>query len=485
MNTLDRYNNDGPIYQAVLGLMGRRGVSVDANRIAELANSFQASINTHEREVMAASGKMVNLNSTSDIRDLFYERRGGEWVDRMDGQAPIKMTDGGTTDKMPSVDESVLEHFERMGSPIAKNLLQYRFYTKLYGTYIKRLPEYMDGNSRVHPSLSQMARTGRLTCRDPNLQNQPARSDQGKLVRQLFRAGKWGDVPDYLCLDEVYGVPFVHNFRPDQPMRLIVADYDQVELKLTAHISRDPTMLDVILKGRDLHCVTAANNARIRGLPYTYDDFYRAKKAKDPTEEEKKLVSMRSAGKSVSFGIVYGIGPVGLGAQLDLPVVKKQMRNGRIIAECPDGQELIDNFFALYPGVRAAIEASKEFGREHGYVTTITGRRRRLPDLSSSTRFIAEKAGRQAFNTEVQGSAADVAQAVMIAIELDPELRALGVRQLLQVHDELIFEVPDIPEIVERAKARIKYRMENPFVQPLLVPLTTSGDDAYTWGDAK
>jgi DNA polymerase-1 len=263
-------------------------------------------------------------------------------------------------------------------------------------------------------------------------------------------------------------------------MTLIVADYDQLEVKGAAHVSQDPTLLQILREGKDVHSITSS---AVTGIPYA--DFIAAKKADNPTPQQEELIDIRSGNKSALFGIFYGIGATKLGMQLKKPIIPERMRNGRVRLTCPEAQKIIDGVFQVYPGLKEAIDQTHVDCAEKLYVQTVTGRYRRLPDILSDDRGISSQAERQAFNSRIQGSAADIAQAAMLRCERDEELRRLGARMLLQIHDELVFEVPDIPEYVEPAKKRIKYLMEHPFDEELSVPLTVSLHAAKTWGDAK
>ena len=188
--------------------------------------------------------------------------------------------------------------------------------------------------------------------------------------------------------------------------------------------------------------------------------------------------------KAVGFGLLYGIGAVKLGTQLGLPIQKKRSRRtGRSYEVCPEAESLINTYFNIYPEVRKFIEDTHYYCEEDLFVQTVRGRYRRLPDILSDERGLASQARRQSVNSIIQGSAADIAVQAMLNCEFSGELRELGVRMLLQIHDELVFEVPNIPEVVQRAKELVKELMENPI--PMAVPILISMDEAFSWGEAK
>lgn len=491
MNDYSRYLRDSVVYQEVLFNLARRGVSVDRNKITELEAMFVGRRDSVHRRIIGDAaailqdGKILNVNSSRQLTDLFYVHDGQQWVDRKYGEPCKRLTES----QMPKLDEETLSHWASRDVHIADDILEYRKYSKLYGTYVESMRDYLDAHDRVHAQLRQKARTGRLACTDPNLQNQPSRSDEGKLIREMFVAGRWGDCSEDICLECMRDIRCEVPMHPDDEMILVVVDYDQIEIKVAAHVSQDTVMLDAINRSnKDIHCLTAANIARLAGLPYTYDDFKAAKKAEGngtATPLQHELVLLRTRSKSTGFGILYGMGELGLGVQLKLPIVRQLDERGRMRDFCPEARALIDGYYDTYPDIRAAIQQAEEMCKRYGFVQTITGRKRRLPEINSSTFALARRASRQAFNTIIQGSAADIIQTVMIRIEQDPYIRKLGARQLLQVHDELMFEVPNKPDVVEAFMAHLRYIMENPFQQPLSVPLTVSMNKARSWAEAK
>ena len=212
-----------------------------------------------------------------------------------------------------------------------------------------RKPATTDKIGRIHTDLKIHGTvTGRLSSGNPNLQNIPSRGEWGTRLRELFVAGNYGDCGDHTVR------PLRHISLPDhayrQPMTLIVADYEQLEMRIMAHMSQDPTMIDTIREGKDLHSMTGA-----LAVGADYDEIVAAKKADNPTDDQKALIELRAGMKAVGFGLLYGIGAGKLGAQLGLPLYTKTMKNGRTYDSCPKAQELIETYFEIYPNVRRFI----------------------------------------------------------------------------------------------------------------------------------
>lgn len=476
--------------------MERRGFAIDVEATKPYAVEMQRVVDAEAREIVRETRDInFNPNSPPQLLDkLFtYDDEHG-WRDKF-GDPPKKWTSGGTSGtKAPSTDKSVLEDFAGKDLALARHILTHRQFRKLKADYMEGLPRWVDRNRRIHTVLkSTGAVTWRLSSADPNLQNIPAKDPYwGKRIRRIFVAGRWGDCSPELCLEHLRRVP-VPRLPADQKMRLIVADYKQLEICVMAHYCQDEGMVDSIWAKQDLHCKTVALASALgaAGLPkgITYEVAVAAKKAADVkghvlTKMEEFLIRMRGQLKSTIFGIIYGIGAVKLGMQLGLPIVKHRGRNGKVRDTCPEAQALIDSIlWEIYPGLGAFIEETHEQCRRDLVVYTVAGHPRRLPDIISNDRGRAAQAERQSVNVLPQGSGADIVNKAMLKCEGDEELRRLGARLLLQIHDELIFEVPDLPEYVEPAKARIKQLMENPY--PMRVPILVDLGDGDNWGDAK
>lgn len=469
--------------------MERRGFKIQVDECEHYAVEMQAEIDRIERDIVKETGDLdFNPDSHPQVRDhLFCRGKNGKWEDPW-GNPPKKMTSGGeSSTKLPSTSKEVLEEFAGKGHTLSRKILDRRRNSKLKSTYMEALPRWADRNERIHTNLkSTGAVTWRLSSSGPNLQNIPARDPVwGTRIRRLFIAGQWGDCDPSWCLPEVEHVS-VPDLPASQPMTLIVADYKQLEMRIMAHFSRDEGMIEAILKGRDMHCQTVSLASEIgaieRGI--TYDIAFAAKKAANPTADQLLLLGHRSNLKATGFGIIYGIGALKLGMQLGLAIVPRKARNGRVYDTCPEAQKLIDDYLTgIYPGVGEFIKFTHKQCYDDMVVYTIAGHPRRLPDIRSRDRGRAAQAQRQSVNSRVQGSAADITNKAMLLCEGDPVLRSLGVRLLLQIHDELVFEVPDDPKFIEPAKQRIKELMEDPY--DMLVPIEIDMDVAYAWGEAK
>lgn len=306
--------------------------------------------------------------------------------------------------------------------PLVRDILEYRELSKLKGTYLDALPRYISPvDGRIHSSLQQMVTaTGRLASQNPNLQNIPVRSDAGKLIRRAF-----------IARSEEYSI--------------LSADYSQVELRLMAALSADPAMIAAFTEGRDIHAETAA---RIYGV-----------------EREDVTPNMRRAAKTVNFGIIYGISAFGLSQRLD----------------CPRGEAaaLIESYFTQFPGVKSCMDSLIATAREKGYAETLCGRRRRLPDLGSSNFNLRAAAERNAINTPIQGSAADMIKIAMVRVH--NLLRGRKSRLIMQIHDELLFdlhrdELDLIPQIIATMQAALPL--------PHGVPLEVEANHAPNWLEA-
>lgn len=432
--------------------MEREGVLIDDSGLEEVRLEVQDRIDELQREMVKIAGGDINVNSTHQLRDYFYyyEQRVGQWFDIFDNDPKIWTPGGKNGRPLPSTNVKAIEYFSTKGEPLAKCLIEYRKLTKVVG-YLNGLPEYLDRNARIHPSYNITGTlTGRFSCKDPNLQNIPARGELGSKMRKLFVAPKG--------------------------KALIVADYEQLEMRIMAHMSQEPEMIEAINKGKDLHSMTAALAAG-----YDYDAIVKAKKADNPTKEQKGLLEIRSQMKAVGFGLLYGIGSGKLAGQLGLPVQERRASQGFTFETSKEAQQLIDTYFRIYPSVKEFIDDTKDFAKRSMYVQTLTGRYRRLSNVLSPERGLRALALRQSVNSIIQGTAADICNAGMINCFYDDRLNEMGVKLLLQIHDELVFECPT--EYVDEAMECILNCMEDPY--ELDVPLKCSIDAAKSWGDAK
>ena len=435
--------------------MERTGFKVDVDKCKDVEAEILRDIADIERSAAQAMGKIVNLNSSAQLKEYFYAYKNDKWSDIYGN--PVKFWSKGGTGgkKSPSTGIEALKYFAEKGEKVANLLLEHRKLKKIQ-EFVHNFPLDADSNGRIHSTLNIVgARTGRWSSRNPNMQNIPSKGELGSLVRSLFI--------------------------PEKGKTLIVADYGQLEMRIMAHFADETEMIKAISEGKDLHSMTAA----LAG-GYDYEAVVAAKKKKDKgaklTKEEKELCTVRRNMKAVGFGLNYGIGAVKLGRQLDLPIEETVVR-GRLREKCPEGQALINDYFGVYKNINRYIENVKEYANKHQYVQTISGRYRRLPEINSREFWIKAKAQRQAGNTVIQGSAVDIMNAAVLKIFNSKRLKKLGVTVLLQVHDELIFELPDDKETIAAAMEIIQDCMENAW--PLKVPLEAEPGVGPTWEDAK
>lgn len=403
--------------------MERRGFLIDVEYLEEFGQELKSKMDAIKAEITRLIGRVININSTPQLRDYFYRELGIQ---------PTRLTKTGE----PSVDVHALKKIAAAGNPVAARLLEYRALSKLYGTYVEGLSKRLRPTGRIHTEFRvEGTVTGRLSSANPNLQNIPARDPMGQKIREMFIA-------------------------PADSL-IICGDYSQVEMRLLAHFSGDPNMIRIIKEGWDIHCGTAS---LMYDIPY--EELYEAKKAEHPDERQKKLKKMRSDAKAIGFGLMYGMTAHRLSADLGISL--------------EEAQELIDRFFKPFPGVKKFINDTINRTYSDLQVETLLGRPRRLSTILAGGGQRG-KAERQAVNTVIQGSAADIISKAMIRIEADEELHRLGAKMLLQVHDELVFEVPW--RAAERAAERIKDLMEH--VVELKVPLEVDVDIGLSWAEAK
>lgn len=306
--------------------------------------------------------------------------------------------------------------------PIVKHILDYRELKKLISTYISALPTYINpADGKIHTTYNQtVTATGRLSSSNPNLQNLPIRSERGQLIRQAV-------IPDDGCV-------------------FLSADYSQIELRLMAHFSQDPHLLSAFRQGQDVHAATAA---KIFNVPI-----------------EQVTPQQRRRAKTANFGIIYGISSFGLAQQLD--------------CSRTEAKKLIDDYFAAFPGIRTYIEQQKEFVRQHGYSVTLFGRKRYLPDIHSHNATVRAFAERNAVNSPIQGTAADIIKIAMVTIHARLKQEHLRSQMIMQVHDELNFNVPS--EELDKVREIVLYEMQN--VVHLTVPLIADCGVGHNWLEA-
>ena len=393
----------------VLYRMEEAGFSVDMAFLRELGRKYTAEIAERRAQVIAATGGTpFNLNSPQQLGEVLFER--------------MNLPHGKKTSKGYSTSAEVLEGLRFDAPEVIEPLLRYRQLAKLNGTYVEGLLPLVDAEGRVHSTFDQVATaTGRISSSEPNLQNIPVRTEEGKEIRQAFL--------------------------PREGWVLLDADYSQIELRLMAHFSGDEALVDAFRKGEDIHARTASE---IFDVP-----------------PEWVTPELRSRAKAVNFGLIYGISGFGLS------------RNTGVSRR--EAGEFIEKYFEKYPGVKRFMDETASDGARNGYAETLMGRRRYLPELQSPKAPIREFGKRAAMNTPVQGTAADIIKMAMVRVDRALREHGLRSRLILQVHDELLLECP--PEEQEEAAALLREAMEN--VITLKVPLVAEVHSGSSWAEAK
>jgi DNA polymerase-1 len=394
---------------SILAGMERAGIKVDVRRLGELSRDFAGRLVTLEAEIHDLAGGPFNINSGPKLREVLFDKL---------KLPPQQKTPGGEQSTAQDVlEELALKH------PLPARLLQHRQLSKLKSTYLDALPALVNpDDGRIHASFNQsVAATGRLSSSDPNLQNIPVRSEEGRQIRQAFVA--------------------------QDGCRLLTADYSQIELRILAHFSADPALVRAFEMDHDIHSVVAA---KIFGV------------AESNVDE-----SMRRVGKTVNFGVIYGLSAYGLASRLGLSQA--------------DAAAFIESYFQEYAGVDRFITLTLEKAQAASRVETILGRRRPISGVKNTVGRSRNLAERTAINTVIQGSAADLIKMAMIKIDSRIRERGLGARMLLQIHDELVFEAPD-EEITELAAL---VRQEMTTALELSVPLKVDLAAGLNWLDVE
>ena len=392
----------------VLSTIERTGVLIDSAMLLHQGQELAQKLTEIQKEAFAEAGEEFNLSSPKQIQAILFDKL----------ELPIlKKTPKG----QPSTAEEVLQELA-LDYLLPELILKYRSLAKLKSTYTDKLPNMVNMTTgRVHTSYHQaVAATGRLSSSDPNLQNIPIRSPEGRRIRQAFIASE-GSV-------------------------ILAADYSQIELRIMAHLSGDEGLLSAFAAGEDIHRATAAEVFEI---------------PKDEVTTEQR----RSA-KAINFGLIYGMSAFGLARQLSI---------GRA-----EAQNYIDLYFARYPGVKTYMEQTKEQAKAQGYVETLFGRRLYLPDINSSNGQRRQYAERTAINAPMQGTAADIIKRAMLAVDRWIESEGQGVKMIMQVHDELVFEVKS--NRVEEVRNKVIELMES--AAELRVPLLVEADVGKNWDEA-
>lgn len=393
----------------VLADMENCGVRVDVNALKYSSEKLSERLCEIEKEVYEIAGIEFNISSAKQVGEVLF------------GQLKIDEKAKKTKTGQYSTSEEVLEKLKSK-HPIVEKILEYRGLKKLLSTYINALPELIEARTgKIHTSFNQtVTATGRLSSSNPNLQNIPIRDEEGKEIRRAF-------VPDEGCL-------------------FFSADYSQIELRIMAHLSQDPNMMEAFLNHEDIHTATSAKIYKVNNDDVTKD--------------------MRRKAKTANFGIIYGISVFGLADRLTIP-------RG-------EAKELIDGYFETYPKVKEYMDHAIQIAKEQGYVETILHRKRMLPDINSANSVVRGYAERNAINAPIQGSAADIIKIAMINIFRRFEAEGLKSKMILQVHDELNFNV--YPDEKEKVQQIVIDEMQNAY--PLSVPLIVDSSYGDNWLEA-
>ena len=391
----------------VLACMEHVGIGVDVEVLRGLNAALTAECDAERAAIIEAAGEEFNVNSTPQLRAILFDK--------------LELTPQKKTKTGYSTDQATLEKLQGE-HPIIDHLLRDREVEKLRSTYGEGLLAEVAADGRIHATFNQtVARTGRLSSDAPNLHNIPVRSEEGRRFREAF-------VPADGC-------------------DLLVADYNQIELRVIAHLAEDPGLIEAFRTGQDIHATTASRIFEV-----------------DPADV---TVEQRSKAKMVSYGLAYGMEAYGLGQRLGIPT--------------SEAQEILDAYFVAFPSVRAFMERTVAEARDRGYTETVFGRRRRIPELSSNQRNVRMAGERQAMNAPIQGLAADIFKVALVRLDAAITGRGLGSRLILQVHDEVLVEVPDGE--LDAATEVVRDAMVGAF--DLRVPLEVNLSHGTSWAAAK
>ena len=402
------WNIEMPLVR-VLADMELNGVCLDTEALQDTSKIFTERMKQYEQEIYKEAGEEFNISSPKQVGDILFGK-----LQIMDKPKKTKTGQYVTS-------EEVLQSLESK-SPIVRNILNYRGMKKLLSTYIDALPKLINPRTgHIHTSFNQaLTATGRLSSSDPNLQNIPVRTDDGKEIRKCF-------IPEEGCL-------------------FFSADYSQIELRIMAHLSEDENMMEAFREGHDIHRATAAKIWHV--------------------DIDKVTDAQRKKAKQANFGIIYGITTYGLAQRMDIP-------NG-------EAKELIEGYFHTFPKVQAYMEHAKEEARAKGYAETLFHRRRYLADINSRNATVRGFAERNAINAPIQGTEADIIKVAMVRIWERFKKEGIRSKMILQVHDELNFSV--FPEEREQVERIVIEEMQNAY--PLNVPLIADAGWGKNWLEA-
>ena len=398
---------EGPLIYT-LGDIERNGVLIDSEKLNQQSKELEAKILKLERKVQKNAGEDFNLGSPKQLQEILYEKL---------GLPVIKKTPKG----QPSTSEAVLQELS-MDFPIVHDILSYRAISKLKSTYTDKLPKMINSNTgRVHTSYHQaVTATGRLSSSDPNLQNIPIRSEEGRRIREAFIA--------------------------PEGYKILAADYSQIELRIMAHLSKDQGLMDAFAKGQDIHQATAAEIFSIN-----IDDV---------------TPNQRRSAKAINFGLIYGMSAFGLSKQLQITRA--------------EAQNYIEQYFERYPGVKNYMDETKLSAKKNGFVETVLGRRLYLADIESSNYQRRQYAERSAINAPMQGTAADLIKMAMTDLHSKIRNESLDAKIIMQVHDELVIEVNE-NQLDELSDLTVNIMAD---IFKLDVDLKVDADTGNNWDEA-
>jgi DNA polymerase I len=400
------YNIEIPLIK-ILAEMERNGIYVDEKKLENIGKDLKKNIQRLEKQIHKEVGKDFNINSPKQLSEILYKELGLT--------PPRKKTTEYATGA------EILEKLKTQ-SPIVADIIEYRLTQKLLSTYVESLPKQINNTThRIHPTFNQsITATGRLSCQDPNLQNIPVRSPEGKQIRSAFKPEK-------------------------NQWSFLSADYSQIELRILAHFSEDPELVKAFKNNEDIHTHTASIVFKV------------------PKDEVTK--QQRHVAKAVNFGTVYGQGPYGLSQLLNIPF--------------KEASSFIKTYFEKYKYISSFLEQCKKDAQKHKYAITLLGRKRPIPEIDNKSPVVRAAAERLAINTPLQGTAADIIKISMINIDEEIKKKNLSSMLILQIHDELIFEVPDneIPTL----EKLVKEHMEK--VVKLKVPLVIDIEVGKNWAE--
>jgi DNA polymerase-1 len=388
----------------VLLEMEFQGMFVDGQMLETMSVDLGKKIDSFVIDIQKEAGTEFNVNSTQQLANILFDIKGLPEI------------------KKRSTAENVLQRLKN-DNPIPGLILEYRKLNKLKNTYIDALPALIHPETkRIHSTFSQtVASTGRLSSRDPNFQNIPIRTEEGREIRKAFRC-------------------------ENNDWKIFSADYSQIELRIMAHISQDEALVDAFNKGEDIHTRTAAEVFNVA--------------------MEDVIPEMRRTAKIVNFGLLYGAGPFRMSQELGIPL--------------KEAKAIIEAYFNRYSGIKNYIDSTVEKARENHYVETMLGRRRPVWDIDSSNHLHREAAKRMAINMPIQGTNAEMIKLAMVAIQKNIETGKLKSKMVLQVHDELVFEVPD--NELDSLESMVVKEME--IALPLSVPIVVDCGHGKSWYEA-